>query len=242
MLDDSKQGPVSRDGVKSGRQGLKGRRKRKRVRSRANGSGHQSDTSSKDNNLAKSQVAPPSADLQKKTQDSIAPGETFVLKMDASTNRLTINGNSRMFGTNNVDSNNALVQEIVGVVTNGGEHDLQNLTWALATVLGIGPKDELEGLLAAQMIGVHNLAMKFLARATLEGQTFEGTDANVNRAVRLLRTFTSQMEALNRHRGKVSQQMVVENVNVNDGGQAIVGPVSDARRRKARTEDEDKSE
>jgi hypothetical protein len=45
-------------------------------------------------------------------------------------------------------------------VTNGGTHDLQNLKWALATVLGIGPKDELEGLLAAEMIGVHNLAMK----------------------------------------------------------------------------------
>ena len=54
----------------------------------------------------------------------------------------------------------------------------------------------------------------------------QGVDANVNRAVRLLRTFTAQMEGLNRHRGKGGQQMVVGNVNVNDGGQAIVGTVN----------------
>ena len=62
-----------------------------------------------------------------------------------------------------------------------------------------------------------------------QGQTPEGVDSNVHRAVRLLRTFTSQMEALNRNRGKVSQQMVVGNVNVNEGGQAIVGSVEHHR-------------
>jgi len=34
------------------------------------------------------------------------------------------------------------------------------------------------------------------------------------------------MEALNRHRGNVGHQMVVGNVNVSDGGQAIVGLVT----------------
>ena len=91
------------------------------------------------------------------------------------------------------------------------------------------------------MIGVHDLAMECLKRASLQGQTFEGMDANVNRAVRLLRTFTSQMEAFKPCLGRGSgQQMVVGNVNVNDGGQAIVGPVSPAGRRKALTEVEQK--
>ena len=40
------------------------------------------------------------------------------------------------------------------------------------------------------------------------------------------------------HRGKVNQQLVVGNVNVNNGGQAIVGPVSHAGRGKALTEDD----
>ena len=59
--------------------------------------------------------------------------------------------------------------------------------------------------------------MKFLAIAASKDQTFEGTDANVNRANKLVRTFTMQKEALGRHRGKISSQMVVENVNINDG-------------------------
>ncbi len=108
----------------------------------------------------------------------------------------------------------------------GDENKSRPLDGALATLRGIAPRDALEGLLAAQMIGVHNLAMECLARALVQGQTSQGIDANVNRAVRLLRTFTAQVEGLNRHRGKVGQPMVVGNVNVNDGGQAIVGTVN----------------
>ena len=43
---------------------------------------------------------------------------------------------------------------------------------------------------------------------------------------KLTRTFTSQMEALNRHRGKGQQKMTVEHVHVHDRGQAIVGSVT----------------
>ena len=41
----------------------------------------------------------------------------------------------------------------------------------------------------------------------------------------LLRTFTAQVEALQRYRGKGQQKVTVEHVNVNAGGQAIVGTV-----------------
>jgi hypothetical protein len=80
--------------------------------------------------------------------------------------------------------------------------------------------------------------MEYLKRVSLENQTPYGIDANINRATKLLRTFTMQMEALNRHRGKVGQQMVVGNVNVNEGGQAVVGQVSHDGRGKAPTEDD----
>ena len=76
-----------------------------------------------------------------------------------------------------------------------------------------------------QMVGVHNLAMDSMARAGAPGQTFEVIAANVNLATKLLRTYTTQMEALDRHR-RPSGQPMVGNVNVNDGGQAIVGPVN----------------
>ncbi|MCJ7601808.1 MAG: hypothetical protein MUO63_09955 [Desulfobulbaceae bacterium] len=105
---------------------------------------------------------------------------------------------------------------------NSAEH-LNKLTPMLR---GINPQDELEGMLACQMVGVHNLAMEVMKRAMLKDQTVNGVTENVNRATKLLRTFTAQMEALNRHRGKGQQKMTVEHVHVHQGGQAIVGNVN----------------
>lgn len=96
----------------------------------------------------------------------------------------------------------------------------------LAILSGIQPKDEIEGMLAVQMIGVHNLAMETLSRAMLSDQTFEGKQANVNQATKMLRTFTTQMEALKRYRTGGQQKVTVEHVHVNKGGQAIVGNVT----------------
>jgi hypothetical protein len=55
----------------------------------------------------------------------------------------------------------------------------------------------------------------------------EGTDANLQRAVRLLRLFNEQLQALASLRGKTGQQKVnVEHVHVYERGQAIVGSVT----------------
>jgi hypothetical protein len=136
-------------------------------------------------------------------------------------------GFASALGTADADSIRALLEQIVQTIPNGGSRDLTlPVNHALATLHDIAPKDALEGLLAVQMFGVHQAAMAFLARAGFDGQTHVNVDANVNRANKLLRTFTMQMEALNRHRGKVSSQTVVGNVNVNQGGQAIVGSVN----------------
>jgi hypothetical protein len=82
-------------------------------------------------------------------------------------------------------------------------------------------------MLSVQMVGVHEAALVFLNRATLEGQTLDGSDANVNRATRLMRLFNEQLLTMARLKGKVGQQKVtVEHVNVYQGGQAIVGAIT----------------
>jgi hypothetical protein len=43
---------------------------------------------------------------------------------------------------------------------------------------------------------------------------------------RLARTYVAQIEGLKRYRSKGEQRVYVERVTVNEGGQAIVGPVS----------------
>ena len=88
-------------------------------------------------------------------------------------------------------------------------------------------------MLSVQMIGVHNVAMETLKRAMLSRQSFAGKQANVNQATKMLRTFTAQMEALKKYRTGGQQKMVVEHVNVNDGGQAVVGVVNQGGRKNA---------
>jgi hypothetical protein len=93
-------------------------------------------------------------------------------------------------------------------------------------LIGIGPRDELEGMLAAQMVALHNASMECLRRAMLGEQTFEGRRENLNQANKLSRTYATLLEALNRHRGKGQQKVTVEHVHVHPGGQAIVGSVT----------------
>jgi hypothetical protein len=106
----------------------------------------------------------------------------------------------------------------------------QKVHAAAELIAELEPANLTQAFLAVQMFSVHEAALVFLQRATMEGQTFEGTDANVLRATRLMRLFNEQAEMLAILKGKTSQQKVtVEHVHVHQGGQAIVGAVSTAK-------------
>lgn len=75
----------------------------------------------------------------------------------------------------------------------------------IAALIGIGPKDELEGMMAAQLIAAHNAAMECYRRAMIGEQTFEGRHENLAQANRLSRSFATLLEALNRHRGSAAE-------------------------------------
>jgi hypothetical protein len=94
---------------------------------------------------------------------------------------------------------------------------------ALQAMVGIGPTDELEGMLAAQLLACHNASMECYRRAMLGEQSFEGRRENLAQANKLSRTYATLLEALNRHRGKGQQKVTVEHVHVHSGGQAVVG-------------------
>ena len=90
----------------------------------------------------------------------------------------------------------------------------------------MAPRDPLEGMLAAQLLVVHEAAMECFRRAHIRDQTFEGREQNLGQANRLVRSYAALLDALNRHRGKGQQTVRVEHVTVNAGGQAIVGAVT----------------
>src|SRR5262249_15414415 len=82
-----------------------------------------------------------------------------------------------------------------------------------------------EAMLAAQLIACHNASMECYRRAMIEEQTFDSRRENLSQANKLSRTFSTLLEALNRHRGKGQQKVTVEHVHVHAGGQAVVGIV-----------------
>jgi hypothetical protein len=136
-----------------------------------------------------------------------------------------------VIGVKTIDVALRLLSQLVHLQhTETPQSDADELVKSIALLAELQPTNATEALLSVQMIGVHQAAMVFLARATAEGQTLLGADANVLRATRLLRLFTEQLEALAKLRGKTSQQkVIVEHVTVAAGGQAIVGVVPGGR-------------
>ena len=142
-------------------------------------------------------------------------------------------GETRLFealGTSDKDLQKYLLEQVVQTfntesLDEWGDDAVFSANNALAMLAGIQPRDELEGLLAVQMIGVHNMAMNNLAKS-INNRRLNGKQIEVALATKMLRTFMAQMEALKKYRTGGEQKMTVEHVHVNEGGQAIVGNVN----------------
>jgi hypothetical protein len=139
-----------------------------------------------------------------------------------------LQGKLKRFGGSQSDNwNNLLANQAVSTLcpTNNAETRSRQYSATLAALGGIGPKDEVEGMIAAQLIAAHYAAMECYRRAMVSEQTFEGRHENLRQATKLSRASAALLEALNRHRGKGQQKVTVEHVHVHAGGQAIVGTV-----------------
>jgi|GEM_PF-2103796 len=135
----------------------------------------------------------------------------------------------RMFETTGFlddDAAEHLTYQIANINTRGNNNELVGINASLAIMNGIAPEMPLEGILAAQMTVAHNMAMDFSRRAMADGATSEVVDRNVNRAAKMMRTFTAQVDALQKLRNKGQQKITVQHVQVSEGGQAIIGDVT----------------
>ena len=136
-------------------------------------------------------------------------------------------------GTPDKDLQNYLMNQAIrtfkGCISSDGFDDTRMEEFAnnaMALLNGIQPQDEIEGMLAIQMIAVHNMAMETMRLAMITGQPPQWVESNLNHATKMLRTFAAQMEALKRYRTGGQQKVTVEHVHVTAGGQAIVGVVN----------------
>jgi hypothetical protein len=115
----------------------------------------------------------------------------------------------------------------------GQDIDERGLNFMLSVIKGIEPRDQLEAMLAAQMAAVHVATMTF-ARHLAHAEEIVLVDSAERAFNKLTRTFAMQMEALKRYRSGAEQKVTLQHVSVAEGGQAIVGNVTQAPRENGR--------
>jgi hypothetical protein len=116
------------------------------------------------------------------------------------------------------------VNDLLNII--GGDDKDDQISIIFLLLQDINPRDSIEGLLAVQMVATHYMNMRMCKLASHPEQTENGTDKNINRSIKLSRTYATQMEALNKYRNKGKQTIQVQHVNVEAGGQAVVGNVN----------------
>ena len=90
----------------------------------------------------------------------------------------------------------------------------------LSVIKGIEPRDQTEALLAAQMAAIH-MASVTMASRLAHVENLPQQDSAERARSKLTRTFATQVEALRRYRTGGQQEVTVEHVTVEKGGQAI---------------------
>jgi hypothetical protein len=127
-----------------------------------------------------------------------------------------------LFGSNGRSFSLSQLSHILSVAQSANGYDKTKVNALLAAIEGAGPVDELQAMLAVQMAVTHDMAMQAMRRAMRVDQISQYDSAG-NMAVKLMRTFTAQVEALAKlQRGG---EQVVKVVHVHPGGQAVVGTV-----------------
>jgi hypothetical protein len=98
-----------------------------------------------------------------------------------------------------------LVEEVAGACPREGLAKDRRAAWiegALAALKGLGPGDELEGMLTAQMVATHGVAMDCFGRAMSEGGAEVARKSALVQGARLLGIYARQVETLGRYRAR----------------------------------------
>jgi hypothetical protein len=132
-------------------------------------------------------------------------------------------------GTTDFDFAMGLIEQLANAGSKGREIDIRGVNFMLAIIDGIKPRDQIEAMLAAQMAAIHMATMTF-ARRLAHVDSIPQQDSAERAFNKLTRTFATQMEALKRYRTGGEQKVTVQHVTVSEGGQAIVGNVTQGRR------------
>ena len=128
-------------------------------------------------------------------------------------------------GVTDSEAMDGMLRQLVRASVSGGRPDEINISFMISMVKSIRPRDSVEAMLVAQMVSVHVMAMR-CAHHLAEAEDPAQRDSAARALGRLARTFPAQIDALNRYRSHGEPAITVQNVSVGDGGNAIVGNVT----------------
>jgi hypothetical protein len=141
---------------------------------------------------------------------------------------LTVDSLKGLFGSETPEMANALLRHCFKVLKPNEASDNYSgndeRMFLVAAVSEIKPRDGVERMLAVQMAATH-VALVRAGRWMATADNLAQSQAHTNGFTKLARTYTTQMEALRKHRNGGKQTVTVQHVNVEDGGRAIVGNV-----------------
>ncbi|KJC45159.1 hypothetical protein UP09_15500 [Bradyrhizobium sp. LTSP885] len=134
-----------------------------------------------------------------------------------------------ILGVADRDAMEGILRQLVKASVSGGRPNAVNLSFMISMVKSIRPRDAVEAMLVAQMVSVHVMAMR-CAHHLAHANDLAQHDSAARALGRLARTFPAQIDALNRYRSQGTRPgepaFTVQNVKVEDGGNAIVGNVT----------------
>jgi len=165
----------------------------------------------------------------------IYSGDSFILKSNDEWGvRQALPGRKRwghlfFYGTHDSDLIDKISDQILGVCFRDGELlevKVMEANATLAAITEMEPQDPTELMLATQMTTVHNTVMNVFSRALKADQPLELAEFYINSATKLMRAYTAQIEAFNKYRTKGQQKITVRHVDVNGGGQAVIGDIN----------------
>jgi hypothetical protein len=128
-------------------------------------------------------------------------------------------------GTTDREATDGILRQLIRASASGGRPDEANLSFMISMIRSIKPRDAVEAMLVAQMVSVHVMAMR-CAQHLAHADDLAQHDSAARALGRLTRTFPAQIEALTRYRSQSEPAITVQNVKVEDGGNAIVGNVT----------------
>jgi hypothetical protein len=122
------------------------------------------------------------------------------------------------FGTASAAFAEQAAARLVAIISGKGSASptQTELNAVLAAIDGIRPTDEIEAMLAVQMVATHETAVEMLTHAKQAGAMPHLQECG-SLAVKLLRTFTAQVEALARLRRGGEQRVIVQHVKSTKG-------------------------